>query len=71
MRAGVDTKQFNPDSNHGIAQTIEVVQNGSVEVFGAKARRFVGIYNWDNITNEFERILEEIIKEKRNGTVYK
>jgi hypothetical protein len=33
-----------------------------LEGFGSKARGSVQRYSWDNITNEFERILEEAIK---------
>ncbi len=48
-----------------VAKAIELVQNGSVEELGLKARNFVERYSWDNITDEFEEILEEVIKEKR------
>jgi len=51
-----------------VAKAIEMVQNGSVERLGLKARSFVERYDWDTITDEFERIVEEVIKEKRNGT---
>jgi len=48
-----------------IAKAIELVQNGSVKKLGSKARSFVEKNSWDNITDEFERILEEVIKEKQ------
>lgn len=35
---------------------------------GSRARRFVEKYSWDKITDEFENILKEVIKEKRDGT---
>jgi len=49
-----------------IAKAIELVQTGSVTELGSKARNFVERYSWDSITDEFERILEEAIEEKRN-----
>ena len=48
-----------------IAKAIELVQNGSVERLGSKARSFAERYSWDNITDEFEKILGEAIKEKQ------
>lgn len=52
-----------------VAKAIELVRNSRVQELGLKARSFVEKYSWDNITNEFERILKEVIKEKRNGTI--
>jgi len=49
-----------------ITKAIEMVQNGSVETFGSKARSFVRGYSWDKITDEFEKILKEITREKQN-----
>ena len=54
-----------------VAKAMELVQNGIVEDLGLKARSFVEKYSWDNITDEFEGILEETIKDKRDGTVSK
>jgi glycosyltransferase involved in cell wall biosynthesis len=51
-----------------VTEAIELVSQGKVKELGLKARTFVEQYSWDNITNEFERILGEVIKEKRNGT---
>ena len=48
-----------------VAKALELVQNGSVGTLGSKARSFVERNSWDNITDEFEKILEEVIKEKR------
>lgn len=47
-----------------IAKAIEMVQNGSVETLGSKARSFVERYSWETVTDEFEKILEEVIEEK-------
>jgi len=44
-----------------VAKAIELVQNGDVERLGSKARHFVEKYSWDNITDEFERMLGGII----------
>lgn len=54
-----------------VTKTLELIQNGSLEELGSKARSFVEKYSWDNITDEFERILEEVIKEKQSGTASK
>ncbi len=44
-----------------VAKALELVQNGSVGTLGSKARSFVERNSWDNITDEFEKILEEAI----------
>jgi glycosyltransferase involved in cell wall biosynthesis len=44
-----------------VPKAIELVQNGKVEELGAKARSFVEKYSWDNITDDFEKILENVI----------
>ena len=54
-----------------VAKAVELVRNGNLEEIGSKARNFVEKYTWDNITNEFEGILDEVTKEKRNGTISK
>jgi glycosyltransferase involved in cell wall biosynthesis len=41
---------------------VEVIENGRIEEEGIRARRFVEKNSWDNITDEFERVLEEVIK---------
>ncbi|MCL0075576.1 glycosyltransferase family 4 protein [Dehalococcoidia bacterium] len=48
-----------------VAKALELVQNGTVGTIGSKARSFVERNSWDNITDEFEKILEEVIKEKQ------
>ena len=44
-----------------LKKVIELIENGSVEVEGGKARKFVEKYNWDDIVDEFEGVLEEVI----------
>ena len=58
--------------NHGVIyvdkpenvlkKAVELIENGSAKEEGSKARRFVENYTWDSIVDEFERILEEVIK---------
>jgi len=47
-----------------VAKAIELVQNGTLERLGSRSRSFVGRYSWDIIADEFERILEDVLKEK-------
>jgi len=54
-----------------VAKAIDLVQNGSVEELGSKARGFVEKHSWDNVTDVFEKILEETIMEKQNERVCK
>lgn len=42
-----------------------LAESGKIGELGAKARKFVQKYSWDSITDEFEKILEGVIKEKR------
>jgi glycosyltransferase involved in cell wall biosynthesis len=46
-------------------KAMELIQDGSLKELGAKARRFAERYSWDNITDEFEKILREVVKGKR------
>ncbi len=52
-----------------IAKANELVQKKQVAELGAKARRFVESYSWDKITDQFERILTEVVKEKKSGAI--
>jgi len=47
-----------------VGKALELAANGSLGELGSRARAFVERYGWKNITDEFERILEEAIKEK-------
>ena len=49
-----------------VDKAIELAQNCAAERLGLKARKFVERNSWDAITDKFEGILEEAIKEKRN-----
>jgi glycosyltransferase involved in cell wall biosynthesis len=42
-----------------LKKAIELIENGYIEEEGRRARRFVEELSWDNITDEFERVLEE------------
>ena len=42
-------------------KAIELIEIGTLKVYGSKAREFVEKYSWDNITDEFEGILEEVV----------
>jgi glycosyltransferase involved in cell wall biosynthesis len=50
-----------------VAKAIELKQNGSIKEFGRKARKFAERNSWHAITDEFERILNEVIKEKHEA----
>ena len=49
-----------------IGKAMELVSNGNLDELGLKARGFAERYSWNRITDEFEGILREVIKEKRN-----
>ena len=42
-------------------KAIELVKTERAKEEGIKARRFVETYSWDSITDEFERVLEDLI----------
>lgn len=54
-----------------VAKAINLVQNGVVDELGSRARSLVEGNSWDKITDAFEKILEEAIKEKQNERVPK
>lgn len=51
-----------------VLKAVELSPNGKVAELGFKARRFVEKHSWDNITDEFERILEELITKKNRSS---
>ncbi len=51
-----------------VSKALEMVGNGTVKENGIKARKFAEKYGWDIIADEFERILKEVIAEKKNAT---
>ena len=54
-----------------IPKAIELIASGSLNELGSKARKFVERYSWDNITDEFEQILEEVINKRQNERISK
>lgn len=44
-----------------VKKAIELIESGSIEEEGIKARKFVEKYSWDNIVDEFEGILREVV----------
>jgi glycosyltransferase involved in cell wall biosynthesis len=42
-----------------------LIKDGRIGELGAKARKFVLKYSWDNITDEFEKILEEVVRSSK------
>jgi glycosyltransferase involved in cell wall biosynthesis len=47
-----------------IPKAIELFHSGQIEALGLKAREFAARNSWEKITDEFEGILKEVIKEK-------
>jgi len=47
-------------SEDALKKAVELIENGSIEEEGNKARGFVENNNWEKITDEFEGILEEV-----------
>lgn len=47
-----------------IGKAMELVNSGKLDELGAKARSFAEINSWDKITDEFEKLLKEVIEEK-------
>ena len=50
-----------------VAKALELRQNNSIEKLGVKARHLAEKNSWDAITDEFEKILNEVIKEKHEA----
>ena len=44
-----------------LRKAIELIENGTVKEHGLKARGFVERYNWDDIVDDFEGILEDTV----------
>jgi len=73
------TKEFGEDNGvmyvdkpeDAVAKAMELIQSGKIQELGQKARSFVERYSWESITDQFEKILEEAIKEKQNERVPK
>ncbi len=54
-----------------LGKAIELIANGNLSELGAKARSFAERNSWDAVTDEFEKILEEVMQEKRNERLCK
>jgi len=48
-----------------VSKAIELIESGNCKILGLKARRCVEEYSWENIADEFERIIEECIKNRK------
>ena len=44
-----------------VRKAVKIMHDDNMEELGAKARSFAERYSWDNITDEFERVLKEAI----------
>jgi glycosyltransferase involved in cell wall biosynthesis len=51
-----------------IAKALELVGNDQVKKLGLQARQFVESYSWDKIAAQFERILEDAVRELSSRT---
>ncbi|MDM7998646.1 MAG: glycosyltransferase [Dehalococcoidia bacterium] len=54
-----------------IPRALEIVRNGNLQELGSRARAFVEVNTWDAVADQFERILEEAVKEKENERLQK
>lgn len=54
-----------------VARAVELVHSGRMRELEQKALAFVQRNSWDNIVDEFEKVLEEAIEEKRNKRISK
>jgi len=50
-----------------VKKALELVQGGDLKELGARARKFVERYSWENITDKFEEILQKAIGENRRS----
>ena len=48
-----------------IAKSLELVAEGNLEEIGAKGRKYVERKDWDIVTDEFENILVNVVRDKR------
>ena len=44
-----------------LKKAIELIENGCVGEEGRKARRFAKRHSWENLTDEFEEVLEKLV----------
>ena len=50
-----------------LKKAVELIGDGSIEEEGRKARKLVEKYSWDSITDEFEKVLEAVVRGGRNA----
>ena len=64
---GKDNGVFYVDKPEDVIQkAMDLISNGDLKKLGSKARSFAERCNWDNIADEFERILQEAINSRRD-----
>jgi len=60
---GIDNGVIYVDGPENVLnKVIELVENRCIKEEGRKARKFVEKYSWKNITDEFEGVLEEVVR---------
>ena len=47
-------------------KAVELIEKGKIGEYGLKARRFVERYSWEDIVDDFEGVLEEVVRGGRN-----
>ncbi len=50
-----------------VQKSLELVKSGKLDECGRQARKFAEKYDWANIADQFERVLQDAIKEKANA----
>jgi glycosyltransferase involved in cell wall biosynthesis len=66
---GEDNGVVYVDSPEGVIdKTLELIEENRINELGLKAREFVAGNSWEKITDEFEKILQEAIKKRKNLT---
>jgi glycosyltransferase involved in cell wall biosynthesis len=43
-----------------LGKVVELIEGGVLQEYGSNARVFVEKYNWDDVVDEFEKVLEEL-----------
>ena len=43
-----------------LKKAVELIENGTLKEHGMKAKKFVEKYNWEDVVDEFEGVLEEV-----------
>ncbi len=67
---GVDNGVIYVDRpEEAITKAMELAGSSQLDELGLKAGKFIEKYSWERVTDEFEKTLEEVIKEKKSGTI--